>query len=271
MVPPLTAAWALRAKRPSPPAGSEPVAAPAQRVAQRGGIGRERAVDLERRLVADGAVERRLERTGIGAEFESRIVARERRRKIRDAEARVDGLVVPDEMAGGGEAFCDRRPGERQLDALQRFVDVAAGIADRHDAVIDADFRKRQHPLVAPGVRLQRPGQDVDQRRPVGAAVGFDRHGDARLGERDIGDFDAARRATASAADWRSAARPRRPVRPPPARRARHRKSSTVAAGNIDIDTGPRSTGSRPVTARISLLTASRTASTANDRASRPR
>ena len=39
-------------------------------------------------------------------------------------------------------------------------------------------------------------------------------------------------------------------------------ENSTVGTGNIDTDIGPRSSGSRPVTALISLSMASRTAST---------
>ena len=61
------------------------VAGPAQRLAQRRGVGGERAVDLEVRLIAHGAVERRLQRAGVEAELQTRVPAGERRGKIRHA------------------------------------------------------------------------------------------------------------------------------------------------------------------------------------------
>ena len=80
------------------------LAGPAQRVPQGRGVGRQRALHLERRPVADIAVECELERRAGEPDLEPGPVALQRGDEIGEAEGGVDRLVVPGEAAGGGEA-----------------------------------------------------------------------------------------------------------------------------------------------------------------------
>ena len=106
-------------------AGERLEAGPAQRVAQRRRVGRERAFDLQRRLRAPVAFEGELERGAGEANLQARAVAGERGGEIRQRDRAVDRLVMPDEVAGGGEALGDRRPGQRQFDIAERLGDAA--------------------------------------------------------------------------------------------------------------------------------------------------
>src|SRR5215475_15782863 len=88
-------------------------AGPSQRLAQRGRICRNRAIDFQRGSITHGAVKRGFERGSIEAEFQSGVVASQCIREVGDGETRVDQFLMPSEMPGSGEAFRDRWPSER--------------------------------------------------------------------------------------------------------------------------------------------------------------
>src|SRR6266545_2335249 len=145
-----------------------PMGGPAQRVPQRGGIGGERALHLERGPVADVAVEGELQRRADGAQLEAGPVAGQRSDEVAEAQRRVDRLVMPDEAPGRGEGLRDRRPRQRKLHVGQRLDDLVGLVVQHHGAVGDADLRERFDPV---GARLQGAGKRVDMTRPVRAAA----------------------------------------------------------------------------------------------------
>ena len=110
---------ARSAKRPKPPNGSSLSSVQRMRVAQRRRFHAQRAVDLERGLVAGGAVEREFHRRAGKPQLDAGALAGQRRQEIAQREARFDRLVVPDEAAIGAEAARDRRPGELEVDAVE--------------------------------------------------------------------------------------------------------------------------------------------------------
>src|SRR4029450_2650786 len=78
------------------------LARPAQRIAQGNGIGRKRALHLERGAMADVAVEREFKRRPGETEFEAGSLAQQRGGEVGQADAGVDRLVMPREASGGG-------------------------------------------------------------------------------------------------------------------------------------------------------------------------
>ena len=162
---------------------------PGQRLAQRFGIGGEHALDLEGRIEADRAFEGALDRRAGEPKLDAAAVAGERSGEIGEREARVHRLAVPDEVAGGAEALGDRRPGERQLDVLQRFAELVRGVAQHHHAAGDAHFGECGKSLY---VLLLAARQRRQQRRPIGAAFGIDLDRDSRPLKRHVGDLDPA-------------------------------------------------------------------------------
>ncbi len=239
-------------------AGRRLLARPAQRVAQGRGVGGKRAFHLKRRPMAEIAVECEFERRAGEAHLEPGSVALQSGDEIGEADGGVDRLVMPGEAAGGGEAPRDRRPSERQFHVRERLDDLVRLVAQDDGAVLDADFGKRRRPA---GAGLEVSRQRLDMARPVRAAVGVEDDGNGRAHQRDVGDLDAAgqeREKTAAARPRCSAVSAGAPVRLSPRLTS---SKLTVPVGNSDTEASPRSTGSSPVTARISALTASRTAS----------
>ncbi len=208
------------------------------------------------------AVEGELERRAGEPDLEAGAVAASARRRNRSKLMRgVDRLAVPGEAAGGGEALGDRRPGQREFDVGERLDDARAA-SSRTTMVpsLDADFRERRG--AARRARLGRararaPRSWPDQfELPSGVEDDVDASAAPATRRRSRCGRPAAGRSAAARPACSAVSAGRR-------RRSSPRLTSsklTVPVGNSDTVTAPRSTGSSPVTARISALTASRTA-----------
>ena len=146
MVPPTTSVFALMAKRPKPPPGSG--FCPAQISASRSEAASAASVPsiLTRRLDADRAVEGGLQRLAGEAQLQAGAVAGKRRREIAERDGGVERLAMPDEAAGGAEALGDRRPGQREVDVVERLGELVGVVAHHHGAVVDAHFGERRRP-----------------------------------------------------------------------------------------------------------------------------
>ena len=136
------------------------LARPAQRIAQGNGIGRKRALHLERGAMADVAVEREFKRRPGETEFDAGSLAQQRGGEVGQADGGVDRLVMPREAAGGGEASGDRWPGEGHFYIRDRLQDLVGLIAQDDGAVGDPDLRERCWPVRA-GFEIARQRLDV--------------------------------------------------------------------------------------------------------------
>ena len=156
ITPPPIVLCARNAKRPKPPNGT--LLLPVQRIASRsdGASTLKRAFELERRLRARRAVEGELERRAGEPHLDAGALARQRREKIGEREARFDRFVMPDETAVGAETARDRRPGDLEFDVVEPLDGALLGVADDDGAVVDADFRERRG---AAGIGRQRARQ----------------------------------------------------------------------------------------------------------------
>ena len=105
----------LQGERADPAARQRLPAAPAHRLAQRFSVDRERALDLQRRALADMAVEGELERGAREPHLQAGAVARQRGEQVGRIGAGVERRLAPDEPAARAETARDRRPGERQF------------------------------------------------------------------------------------------------------------------------------------------------------------
>src|SRR5205085_5325300 len=108
-----------------------------QRLAQRAGIGGERAFHPQRWLVAEIAIERHFQWRPGKPELESRTVADERRHEVGQAQRRVDRLAMPDEPTGGREATRDRWPSQREFHLREPLDYLAALVVQHHGTVRD--------------------------------------------------------------------------------------------------------------------------------------
>ena len=115
---------------------------PTQRVAQGCGVGGKGAFHLERRPMADVAVERNLERCSCKPDLEAGPVAVQGGDEVGKADGGVDRLVMPGEASGRGEAARDRRPGERHFHVRERLDDLVRLVAQDDGAVLDPDLRE---------------------------------------------------------------------------------------------------------------------------------
>ena len=171
-------------------AGQRPLAGPDQRLAQRGGVGGERAFDLERRLDADRAFERGLH------------AARRRARSFRPVRlpASAAGKSASVMLASTGSSCQTKRPVAPKLleidgqaseksTSRQRLVDLAGLVAHHHGAVVDAHLGEGRDARCA-GVLAAR--QRLDQAGPVGSGRWLQIDRDGRPLQRHVGDFDAA-------------------------------------------------------------------------------
>ena len=204
------------------------LAGPAHGLAQRRRIGRQRALHLEGRPMAQIAVEGELERGAGEADLEPGPIAPQRGGEIGEADGGVEHLVVPGEVPGAGEALRDRGPGERELDVGERLDDLAGLVAQDEGAVLDPNLRERAGALVA---RLERARERLDVAGPVGAAVGVEHDADGGPHQRYIGDLDAAdqeREEAQRAVTTCSAVSPARRRR---RRQARRRRSAPCRSG----------------------------------------
>ena len=249
MVPPTTLVCALSAKRPKPPPGSGRW--PAQRSVSRSDVASAASVPsiLQRRPVADIAVEGELERRAGEPQLQAGAVAAQRGEEIGEAERRVERLVVPDEAAGRAEALRDRRPGERELDVRQRLDDLAA---PRRAACtvpsVDADFRERRAARFGLGCSVRAsvsmwPDQFELPSASNATVMGGRTSDTSAISIRPISSGKKRSRTTSCSA-VSAACRCG-------CRRGSRRRSSPCRSETARPSTSPRRTGSRPVTARI--------------------
>src|SRR6185312_4328218 len=161
---------------------------PTQRVAQGGGVGGKGAFHLERRPMADVAVERKLERRAGEADLKAGSVAIQRGHEVGEADGGVDRLIMPGEASGCREAARDRWPGERHFHVRKRLDDLGGLVAQDDCAVFDSDLRERGCPA-GTGLEIARQGFDVTG--PVRRAIGIEDDGDGRAYKRNVGDLDA--------------------------------------------------------------------------------
>src|SRR5262249_37035900 len=141
---------------------------PVQRVAQRHGIGSQRAFHLQGGPVADIAVEGEIEWRAVEAHLEAGSIAAQRSGEIREADAGGHPLIAPGEAAGGREAARYGWPGERELHSRESLAVRIRLIAQDDRAVLDADLGERS---VASGRMFEAAGERFDVTGPVRAAV----------------------------------------------------------------------------------------------------
>src|SRR5262245_17071510 len=96
--------------------------------------------------MADIAVKGKLERRSGQPHLKAGAVPVERGDEIGEADGGIDRLVVPRETPGGSEAARDRRPGQRQLDIVERLDDLVGLVAQDDRAVLDPDLGERRGP-----------------------------------------------------------------------------------------------------------------------------
>src|SRR5262249_4225632 len=117
---------------------------PMQRVAQGRSFDTERAVDLERRLRTERAIEGCLYGRAVKPDFDAGTFPAQRGEEVAERKARVDLLVMPHETAAGAETARNGRPGELKLNAVQPLGALlcGAGLMNDNRAVLNADFRE---------------------------------------------------------------------------------------------------------------------------------
>ena len=190
MVPPVTSALALMAKRPKPPPGSGFCPAQISVSRSEAASAAKRAVDLERRLDADRAFEGGLHGAPATRSFRPVRLPASAAAKSASVTVSVERLVMPDEAAGGAEALGDRRPGERECTSSKRLVQLVRGLSCSITVPSsDAHLGEGRRPL---RVRLLAARQRLDQAGPVRAAVRLQVDRDGRVLQRHVGDLDAA-------------------------------------------------------------------------------
>src|SRR5262249_6145664 len=147
----------------------------------------QRAFDLQGGSMAEIAIEAELERRPGEPHLQSRAVTLEGRNEIREADRRIDRLIVPGKSAGRREASRDRRPSQGKLDIRQRLDQLERFVTQNDGAVLDAYLGEC---LRSPRDRIERSRQRLDVPRPVRAAIGIEDDRDGRMYQRDVGDLD---------------------------------------------------------------------------------
>ena len=186
-------------------AGQRLLSGPDQRVAQRGGVGGERAFDLERGLDADGAFERRLDRRCRRCAASSRCGCR----RARPGNRRASWLM------SSGSSCQTKRPVapklleiDGQASENSTSVSVSSSFCDGLcTTTVPSSMRISENAATRRRVRGLAARQRLDQAGPVGFAVRLQVDRDGRPLQRHVGDLDPADAAAGRSAGARSAAR----------------------------------------------------------------
>ena len=153
-------------------------------------------------------------------------VARQQRDEIAGADRAVDALAAPVELSGCGKGTRDRRPGQRQVDVVERLGDVVGRVLVIEHRRPGSGFRR-----TTPGCRRRASSRARWCRRTASSCCRRCRRGPTWICGRSIMTSAISRTGAATAAagaDWRSARRPAargRRCRRPSARRRGTRRS----------------------------------------------
>src|SRR5262249_13398968 len=232
---------------------------PAQRVTQGRGVGRKRAFHFERGPVADVAVECELERRAGETDLDAGSVALQRGNEVGETDRGVDRLGMSCHAKRPVAAKLGEIDG--QASAISTFASVSTiSYASSRRMIVPSAIRISENDAgrSGPGLRFRAsvsmwPDQfELWSALKMIAMVGRTSETSA-ISMRPAKKGKKCRRATTCSAVSAGA-----PVRLSPSITS---SKLTAPLGNSDTEVPPRSTGSSPVTARISALTASRTTS----------